>query len=69
VVVEIEAGVRAARAATVSLAPEHADELLLVGAFLRRPPPELNVLPLDAARIAAACARLSVAAFGVRVAG
>jgi GIY-YIG catalytic domain/UvrB/uvrC motif len=68
-VVEIEAGVRAARAATSSLAPEHADELLLVGAFLRRPPPELTVLPLDAARIAAACARLSVAASGVRAAG
>jgi len=67
--VEIEAGVRAARAATSSLAPEHADELLLVGAFLRRPPPELTVLPLDAARIAAACARLSVAASGVRAAG
>jgi DNA polymerase III subunit epsilon len=68
-IVEIEAGLRAARAATVSLAPGHADELLLVGAFLRRPPPELTVLPLDAARIAAACARLSVAASGVRAAG
>jgi DNA polymerase III epsilon subunit family exonuclease len=68
-VVEIEAGLRAARAATASLAPEHADELLLVGAFLRRPPPELTVLPLDAARIAAACAKLSVGASGVRAAG
>jgi DNA polymerase III epsilon subunit family exonuclease len=27
--------------------PEHADELLVVGSFLRRPPPELRVLPLD----------------------
>jgi DNA polymerase III epsilon subunit family exonuclease len=68
-IVEIEAGVRAARAATATLAPEHADELLLVGAFLRRPQPELTILPLDAARIAAACARLSVAASGVRAAG
>jgi hypothetical protein len=68
-IVEIEAGLRAARAANASLAPEHADELLLVGAFLRRPPPELIVLPLDAARIAAACARLSVAVSGVRAAG
>jgi DNA polymerase III subunit epsilon len=68
-IIEIEAGIRAARAATRTLAPEDADELLLVGAFLRRPPPELTVLPLDAARIAAACARLSAAASGVRVAG
>jgi hypothetical protein len=33
-----------ARAATASLAPEDADELLLIGSFLRRPPPELTVL-------------------------
>jgi DNA polymerase III epsilon subunit family exonuclease len=68
-IVEIEAGLRAARAATASLAPEHADELLIVGAFLRRPPPEVTVLPLDAARIAASCARLSVSVSGVRAAG
>ena len=41
---ELEAGVAEARAATASLAPEDADELLLVGSFLRRPPPELTVL-------------------------
>jgi DNA polymerase III subunit epsilon len=41
---ELESGVAEARAATVSLAPEDADELLLVGSFLRRPPPELTVL-------------------------
>jgi DNA polymerase-3 subunit epsilon len=41
---ELEAGVAEARAATTSLAPEDADELLLVGSFLRRPPPELTVL-------------------------
>lgn len=68
-IVEIEAGLRAARAATASLAPEHADELLLVGAFLRRPPPEVTVLSLDAGRIAASCARLSVSVSGVRAAG
>jgi DNA polymerase III subunit epsilon len=41
---ELEAGAAEARAATASLAPEDADELLLVGSFLRRPPPELTVL-------------------------
>jgi DNA polymerase III subunit epsilon len=41
---ELEAGVVEARAARASLAPEDADALLLVGSFLRRPPPELTVL-------------------------
>jgi DNA polymerase III subunit epsilon len=41
---ELESGVAEARAATASLAPEDADELLLVGSFLRRPPPELTVV-------------------------
>jgi DNA polymerase-3 subunit epsilon len=41
---ELEAGVAEARAAAASLAPEDADELLLIGSFLRRPPPELTVL-------------------------
>jgi excinuclease UvrABC nuclease subunit len=27
--------------------PEHADELLVLGSFLKRPPPELRVVPLD----------------------
>jgi DNA polymerase III subunit epsilon len=56
---EIAAGLRAARAArpaASTLAPEVADELLLVASFLRRPPPELTVLPLYEAQIAAACA-------------
>ena len=44
---ELEAGVAEARAATASLAPEDADELLLVGSFLRRPPPELTVLRFE----------------------
>jgi DNA polymerase-3 subunit epsilon len=37
-----------------SLRPEDADELLLVGRFLRRPPPELKVVPLELERILAA---------------
>jgi DNA polymerase-3 subunit epsilon len=46
-VLEVRAGIAAARAAEPSLAPESAEELLLVGTFLRRPPPELAVVPLD----------------------
>src|SRR5207247_287066 len=41
---EVDAGLAAARTAIedgTSFAPEAADELLLVGSFLRRPPPEL----------------------------
>jgi DNA polymerase III epsilon subunit family exonuclease len=56
---EIAAGIaeaRRARAAASVLAPEAADELLLVASFLRRPPPELTVVPLDERRILAACA-------------
>jgi DNA polymerase-3 subunit epsilon len=52
---EAAALVAEARAATLSTAPEDADELRLVGSFLRRPPPELLLAPLDAAAI---CARL-----------
>lgn len=52
--VEVEAGLSAARLAAPATGPEDADELLLVGSFLRRPPPELRVVPLDAARILAA---------------
>src|SRR4029450_11980285 len=36
-----------ARSARGAVAPEDADELLLVGSFLRRPPPELEVVRLD----------------------
>ncbi|HEX2044341.1 MAG TPA: hypothetical protein VHF23_01800 [Gaiellaceae bacterium] len=54
--VEIRVGMREALSAEASLAPEDADELALLGSFLRRPPPELAVLPLDESRIAAACA-------------
>ncbi|HEX2110815.1 MAG TPA: exonuclease domain-containing protein [Gaiellaceae bacterium] len=57
-VLEAGAAVAEARrtAGDPSCAPEHADELLVVGAFLRRPPPELVVVPLDPGAIAAACA-------------
>ena len=52
--VEIEAGLAAARKSQPASGPEDTDELLLVGSFLRRPPPELRVVPLDAERILAA---------------
>ncbi len=51
---EVEAGLALARLAEPSLAPEDADELLLVGSFLRRPPPELRIATLSAEAILAA---------------
>ena len=51
---EVEAGLAEARLAAASVGREDTDELLLVGTFLRRPPPELRVVPLDARRILAA---------------
>ena len=52
---EIEAGLalcRAARGSTAeTMTPEQAEDLLLLDGFVRRPPPELTVLPLDAGRI------------------
>lgn len=48
---EIEAGLaiaRATREADGELSPAQAEELLLLDGFIRRPPPELAVLPLDA---------------------
>lgn len=53
-VLEVRAGLAAARAAEASLEPEDAEELLLLGTFLRRPPPELAVVPLDEQAILAA---------------
>ena len=50
---EIEAGL-AASAAEPSLAPEDAADLLVVAGYLRRLPPELRVVGLRAAEIAAA---------------
>src|SRR5215204_3769613 len=43
---EIAAGLAAVDRAEPTLAPEAADELLLVASFLRRPPPELEVVTL-----------------------
>ena len=51
---EVAAGLAEAARAEISYAPEHADELLLVAGFLRRPGPELQVVSLDAAEILAA---------------
>jgi hypothetical protein len=53
-VLEVRAGLAAARAAEASLEPDDAEELLLLGTFLRRPPPELAVVPLDEQAILAA---------------
>ncbi len=50
---EAEAGLAIAARAEPSLGPGDADELLLIGSFLRRPPPELRVLPLADMRRAA----------------
>ena len=51
---EVRAGIAATRAVEPSLAAEDAEELLLLGSFLRRPPPELTVVPLDEQQILAA---------------
>jgi DNA polymerase-3 subunit epsilon len=52
--VEVDAGLAAAASACVSFAPEHADELLVVAGFLRRPGPELRIVSFDPADILAA---------------
>jgi hypothetical protein len=41
----------ARRDAEEPLTPEQAEDLLLIDGFVRRPPPELAVLPLDATLI------------------
>jgi DNA polymerase III epsilon subunit family exonuclease len=51
--VETEAGLATAARAEASLAPADMDELLLIGSFLRRPPPELRIVPLANLRRAA----------------
>ena len=51
-----------AAAAPSSRTPEDADELRLVGSFLRRPPPELRVVPLQLEAIRAVVAGLPLAA-------
>jgi DNA polymerase-3 subunit epsilon len=59
---EAAALVAEAVAAPASHAPEDADELRLVGSFLRRPPAELRVGPLEVEAIRALVARLPLAA-------
>ena len=53
-VLEVRAGLAAAASAQPSFAPEDAEELLLLAGFVRRPPPELRVLPLEERTILAA---------------
>jgi len=50
---ETAAGLAEVARAEPSLGPADADELLLINSFLRRPPPELRVLPLAELRRAA----------------
>jgi DNA polymerase-3 subunit epsilon len=54
---DVEAALAEARGAEPTDEPEHADEVLLVGTFLRRPPPELAVCPLERDTILAAAKR------------
>jgi DNA polymerase-3 subunit epsilon len=57
---ETAAGLAEARRAAAGepdYGPKAADELLLVASFLRRPPPELAVCPLDERAIERACAK------------
>jgi hypothetical protein len=63
---EIEAGLAAARRALTAEAPGDLDELFLVGTFLRRPPAELFVVPLEKQAILAAAARVSAPKANVR---
>ena len=68
---EVEAGLAAARRAaglSNSLLLGSLEELVLVGAFLRRPPPELRAVPLEREAILRAAAALArVHAGGARV--
>lgn len=54
---EIEAGLAAARHALVSDTAFDLDELFLVGTFLRKPPAEVQIVPLDKDAILRAMAR------------
>jgi len=55
--VEVETGLALCRSADPRsdepLSPEQAEDMLLLDSFVRRPPSELAVLPLDRQRIAA----------------
>jgi DNA polymerase III epsilon subunit family exonuclease len=56
---EVEAGLAAARRALAAGEPGDLDALFLVGTFLRRPPPELAVVPLERTAILAAARRIA----------
>jgi DNA polymerase III epsilon subunit family exonuclease len=60
--VEAAAGVADARAAHPTFEPQHADELRTIARFVRHPPPEVTVVALDAAAIAAAVDGVPLAA-------
>jgi excinuclease UvrABC nuclease subunit len=63
--VEVEAGLAAAELpAPTELQADEIDDLLLIGTFLRRPPPELRVAPLDAREILRSAAALPAALVG-----
>ena len=62
---EIEAGLAAARRALTTEEPGDLDELFLVGTFLRRPPAEMFVVPLEKHAILAAAARATAPRAGV----
>jgi DNA polymerase-3 subunit epsilon len=59
---EIDAALAAAGLAEPSVDPDDADELRTLAPFLRRPPPEVRVLPLERRAILAAHAALPAAA-------
>jgi DNA polymerase III epsilon subunit family exonuclease len=61
-VLEVEAGLAAVRRTRNSLLQAVEDEVALVGTFLRRPPPELRVVPLEREAILAAARRVAAAA-------
>jgi excinuclease UvrABC nuclease subunit len=58
---EIEAGLAAARRALRENEPGDLDELFLVGTFLRRPTPELKIVPLEKNAILALAAAVASA--------
>jgi DNA polymerase III epsilon subunit family exonuclease len=56
---EVEAGLAAARRALAVAEAGDLDELFLIGTFLRRPPPELAVVPLEREAILTAARRVT----------
>src|SRR5207302_4657766 len=58
---EVAAGLAAARRAAAEDGAGDLDELFLIATFLRRPPPELSIVPLDEDAILRAAARATTA--------